>query len=485
MCKQMWLIRISCLAIALFSLVPVGDAQTANNEAKTPLTPFAPENLSKPEESSVIPYSSPETLGIADWRPLSGVQKLTIGMTPPVHSLLLPSFTAMTQAQSNSYSSGQQGGGTVGTSTYLTGRLALNRITAASALLVDYLAGGSFSQGSGQNSSVIQNLNLSSTFARGRWLLTAGDQFSYLPQSPFGFGGVGGLNAFGVPLGNGVGASSDFNPGIAPDQTIFINRRQIMNTVVGQAAYQLSHRSSMTFAASYGRLSYDSSGLQDNSTELFSSGYNYLLSQKDTIALSYSYSRFLFSSNSPGFSGHGGMLSYARQVSGRLTFQIGAGPEVQVFDSPVAGAGRVVGWALATSTSYVHGALSTSLSYSHGLSGGSGVFRGSLADTVVAVANRSLGKSWNGTINIGYARNAALEQTAGRGNSIALVTWFATAGVTRHFLQHGSLFLTYTLTKQSNLLPMCDLPACRTGTATHQGFGSLGYTWGTHPIVLR
>jgi hypothetical protein len=483
--RRAWLFKTSLLAIAIAASVRVGNAQSSDKEAKAPLTPFAPQNLSKSEESSVIPYSPLETRSMADWRPLSGVQKLTIGTTPPAHSFLLPSFTVMTQAQSNSYSSEQQGGRNVWTSTYLAGRLAVNHVTSASALLLDYVGGGSFSQGSGPDSSWFQNLNLSSTFKRGRWSLMAGDQFSYLPQSPFGFGGAGGLNAFGVPLGNGVGVSPDFNSGVTPDQTIFINQRLITNTVIGQAAYELSHRSSMTFSGSYGLMTYGDSGLRDSRQELFSSGYNYLVSRKDTIAFSYTHSRFVFPGNGLGFSGHVGMLRYARQLSGRLSFQIGAGPEIQAYDYAASGPQTVVSWALATSANYVRGRLSTTLSYAHALSGGSGVFRGSEADTVTGTASGSLGKSWNSLMSLGYARNAALEQTAGRGNSLPLVTWYGTAGIARHFLQRGSLFLTYTVAQQSVLLPVCDLPACRSGSATHQGFGSIGYTWGTRPIVLR
>src|SRR5262249_46110897 len=61
MWRQTPLIKLSALAIALVSPICFGYAQSANDEANTPLTPFAPENLLKPGESSVIPYSVPET----------------------------------------------------------------------------------------------------------------------------------------------------------------------------------------------------------------------------------------------------------------------------------------------------------------------------------------------------------------------------------------------------------------------------------------
>jgi hypothetical protein len=484
MLRQIRVIRITSLAITMLAIIPAGRAQNANNGEPTPLTPSAPQDLSRPHETSAIPYSVPEAPDITESRPLGGVQKLTLGMTPAEHSFLLPSFTVMTQVQSNPNSSGQYGGRTVGSSTYLTGRLAVNRVTPGSAILLDYLAGASFSQDQGQSNSAIQSLDFSSTLARGRWSLMAGDQFSYLSQSPFGFGGLGGLNGFGVPLGSGVGTSPSFNPGIAPDQTIFLNgQRQIMNTLVSQVGYQLSRRSSMTFAATYGVLNFADSALQNSSMATFSSGYNYLLSRKDTIAFSYSYTTFLFSGNSPNFSGHTGMLIYARQVSGRLSFQIGAGPQVQLFELPLAGPGRLVSWALATSSNYQYGGLSTSLTYSHSLSGGSGVLRGSRVDTVTGTVGRTIGKSWNTSVGVGYSRNAALEQTAVRASSIAPQTWYGTASLSRRFVEYGSVFFAYTASKQSNLSAVCGLLACRAGTTTHSG--SIGYTWGTRPIVLR
>jgi hypothetical protein len=484
MLQRIRVIGISLLTMAMFALIPAGSAQNSKNGAPTPLTPSAPQDLSRPHETSAILYSDPEAPGILDSRPLSGVQKLTLGMTPARQSFLLPSFTVMTQVQSNPYSSGQNGGRTVGSSTYLTGRLGLNRVTPASAILLDYLGGGTFSQGLGQSNSMIQSLDFSSTLTRGRWSLTAGDVFSYLSQSPFGFGGLGGLNGFGVPLGNGVGTSPGFNSGIAPDQTIFLDgQRQLRNAVVCQLGYELSRRSTMTFAGTYDVQNFIDSGLQNGNTATFSSGYNYLLSRQDTIAFSYSYSMFLFSRNNPSFSDHTGMLSYARRISGRLSFQIGAGPQVQIFDSALAGPGRVVSWALATSTDYQYGDMSTSLTYSHGLSGGSGVLRGSETDTVQGTVSRTIGKRWNTSVGVGYSRNAALEQTARSASSIAPQTWYGTASLNRRFLGYGGLFLAYTASKQSRLSALCGLPACGAGATTHTG--SIGYTWGTRPIVLR
>src|SRR4029077_5250186 len=203
---------------------------------------------------------------VADTTPLSGAQNLTLGLPASGHSLLLPSFGISTQAQFNPYNSNQPNDPSVIGTTYLTGRLALSRSSGRSELSLDYTTGGSFSTDSTLGNSAIQNLHFSDSIHWGRWSMMIGDQFSYTPQSPFGFGGLGSLNTLGVGLGNGVGSDPGFRNDFLPGQSILISgSSQISNSVIGELDYALGHRSSLTFAGSYGLLNFVDAGFQNSS----------------------------------------------------------------------------------------------------------------------------------------------------------------------------------------------------------------------------
>jgi hypothetical protein len=430
-----------------------------------------------------VQYSKEDPSVDPDTRPLAGFQKLSLGTSQTDHSFLLPSFTVVGQAQSNPYSSGQANSMSITGSATITGRLALSRTTSVSNLTLDYLAGASFSGDSQQGTSGIQSLDFSDTFHRNRWSLLVGEELIYLSQSPFGFGGLGGLNGYGVPLGNGgVGTGSGLG-GQSPDQTIFTQGARVSNAVLGQADYALTHRSSLTFGANYGFLKYIGAGLSNNSTLAFQSGYNYLLNRKDTLSVSFNYGRFMFANSTPSFQSYGLLFGYGHRITSRLSFQVGAGPQFQLFTLPLKGPTTLVSWALSTSANYSRGSLNASASYSHALSGGSGVLSGAETDSISGSLSRAFNRDWNGSAGFGYSENRALQQTTANASAISPHSWFFSARANRRFFANGSLFISYGLSKQSSLAGVCTLPACQIGMTTQ--YGSVGYTWALRRIILE
>lgn len=472
------------LASCLIFGVSAGMAQDPKTDPQQPQQPITPAGANDSANSgAVVPYSKEEPSAEPDTRPLAGFQKLSLGTNQADHSFLLPSFSVVGQVQSNPYLSGQVSNTNVTGSGSITGRLALNRITSVSSLSLDYLTGASFSGDSGQGTSGIQSLDFSDTFHRGRWSLLVGDQLMYLSQSPFGFGGLGGLNGYGVPLGNGgVGTGSGLD-GVSPDQTILTNGARISNGVVGQTDYALSHRSSLTIGANYGVLKYIGDGFNNNSTVSFQSGYNYQLNRKDTVTVAYHYGRFMFANGTPGFQNHSIEFGYARRITGRLSFQIAAGPDIQMYAAPLKGSSELLSWTLSSSLNYSHGSFGAGLNYSHAVNAGSGVLNGAESDTVAGTLSQALNRDWNGSLGFGFSKNRALQQTTANANSISPQVWFFSARVSRRFFANGNLFLNYSLSKQSSLASICTLPACQVGAMTHTG--SIGYTWGLRRIILE
>jgi hypothetical protein len=463
---------------------PLARAQNPNTEAQQPL----PSNGAAPapkEGASGGPMIEGEEV-VADTTPLAGAQNLTLGLPPSGHSFLLPSFGVSTQAQFNPYDSSQPNSPGVIGSTYLTGRLALSKSSGRSALSLDYMTGASFSTDSNQGNSVIQNLHFSDTIHWGRWSAMFGDQFSYTPQSPFGFGGLGSLNNLGVGLGNGVGSNSDFRNNFLPGQSILIDGSpQISNAVIGEVDYALSHRASLTFAGSYGLLDFVDAGFQNSSNAAFQGGYNYLLDRKNSIAVFYRFSATMTSGLSQGIQAHSVQLSYARRITERLSFQISAGPQVDIFQSALVGPGTAADWTLTGALNYQLRSRKNgmSISFDRFMTGGSGVLPGAKTDLVQGTLTHTFNGDWGGAVSVGYSRNEAFQQTAPNATANSPQAWFANAQVSRHFVRYGRLFIAYNASGQSSLASICTLPACRVSSLSSSV--SIGYNWGLRPIVLE
>jgi hypothetical protein len=311
-----------------------------------------------------------------------------------------------------------------------------------------------------------------------------GDQLSYTSQSPFGFGGLGGLNNLGVGLGNGVGSTSQFRPGFLPDQSILINGSpQLSNAAIGEVDYALSHRSSLTFAGSYDNLYFVNSGFHAGSSAAFQGGYNHSLDRMNSIAVFYGFSEFMFGNLAQKIQNHSVQISYARRITGRLSFQVGAGPMVELFRSPLAGPGTVATWTASASLNYQHRHTGTALNYNHLATGGSGVLAGASTDLFSGSMNHSFNRDWEGEVSSGYSRNHALQQTTPNASTISPQGWFATARVSRHFVRYGSLYVSYGVSGETGLGAVCTLPACTANSLAHTV--AIGYNWGLRPVVLE
>jgi hypothetical protein len=465
---------------------PKTDAPPAASEAPQPQQPLTAAGIKDSKSvEAVVPYSNPAPGVTADSRPLSGFQNFSLGTNSATHSFLLPSFTVLGQVASNPFSTSQNSGTNISGSGTITGRLALNRVSSANTLTLDYLAGASFASGEGQGTSGIQSLDFSDSISHGRWSLAAGDALVYTSQSPFGFGGLGGLNGYGIPLGNGgVGVGSGAGSGTGPDQSILLDGAgRLSNGVFGQGDYALTHRSSITAGANYGVLKFFTNGLFNNSIVTAQSGYNYALSPQSSVSISYHYSRIMFSNGSPGFQDQGVSLGYGRRIASRLGFRVSAGPDIQSFTAPLKGPSTLVSWALSTSLDYSRGKLGLGGGYSHSVTGGSGVLGGAETDSFSGSSSFAFNRDWSASISGGYSKNRALEQTTLNASSIAPQAWFFSARASRHLFANSSVFISYGLTRQSSLSGICSQPACQVATTIHTG--SIGYTWGLRQIILE
>jgi hypothetical protein len=291
---------------------------------------------------------------------------------------------------------------------------------------------------------------------------------------------MGGLGNLGVSLGS-VGTAPGFRQDLIPNQTILTNAAARVSTATfAQTSYALGYRSSLTFFGTYGALHFLDGGFQNSSSVAAGAGYNYLLSPLNSMSVSYGFSRFMFAHLPGGADSHRVQLSFARRITGRLSFQVGAGPDIQVYRSALAGPGTLLSWAMNAGLNYQLRSWQTGLNYSHSLTGGSGVLPGAETDAFSGNLSRSFG-NWQGGLTLGYARNHALQQTSA--SAITPQGWFAGVQASHRFVSFGSLYASYNVSRQSTLSTICSLPACGTGGLTQTI--SVGYNWGFRPIVLE
>jgi hypothetical protein len=415
-----------------------------------------------------------------DMRPLTGVQNPTLGTAESRHSYWVPGLQYGNLIQSQPFSQGQPSGWN--SNNYLTGNVSLLNSWSHSQLSLNFSGGGNYSTNSAQGGGFFSQLGLIQAFAWKRWQLQFIDQFGYLPESQFGFGGA---TSLGVPgVGGALGSQL---PGIRtnylPNQSIFTSLGpRYTNSFVTQATYELSPRGSITLAGSYGILRFIDLGNINSDDVIANFGYNYNLTRKNTIGVSYRFSSLHYGGNPQAMGDHVINVAYGRKITGRLALQLFGGPEVITFRVPIGSiTSRVMGSGGASLTYGLYrGELS--LNYNQGVTDGSGTLVGANTSQVTFVARRQLSRLWNGNVNFGFARNQNVATTISA-NSQSYNSWFFGFGLVRPVGRYANLSFGYTGYIQTSSLPICVTGRCSTSYTQNQV--SLGLQWHAPPQVIH
>jgi hypothetical protein len=454
-----------------------GTDEDKNEKREQPVAPYAPPLPAG--KTSVLAMNLPEgstgeTEIAGNNRPLSGVQNPTLGPILGARNFLVPSINVMSQLATSSPGAGF---GRPTAFNYVLGTLDLNRVSERSELLLHYTGGGTFSS---YLNSAIQDMEFSYTLKGQRSSLLVGDQVSYLSESPFGFGGVGGL-AF---LNGSIQFGPILNGSLAPNQTIpTILAPRVSNTAVAQIEYELSQRSSWTASGSYGLLNFLGAGYINSTESAFQTGYNYSLSQESSLAVIYRFQDFRFTYIPQSIEGHELLLGYARYVTGRMSFQLAAGPSLELFRGQVIGSANRISWAMDGALNYKLDRTTLQLSYDRRMTGGSGVLFGARTSQVQATAERKLTDRWQGSLSLGYANNQGLVQTAASLGNQHYNSWYAAIRFNHQLRPGTSFYLSYDARVQAMNSPDCGLPNCRTSGVSHEI--SAGFNLGLRPILFH
>jgi hypothetical protein len=413
-----------------------------------------------------------------DTRPLTGVENPTLGTPGIRHSYWLPGFQYADTLRSSALNQASSSGWN--TTSVITGNFSLLESWSRAQLAVNYSGGASFSSDSAQGTSQFQQLGLVETFDWGRWQLHLLDQFSYLPETPFGFGAGTALSIPGIsgPLAPplpGLGSS------YVPNQSVFTTfGPRYSNSFATQAAYTVSPRGSITAAGTYGILRFIEAGNIESNNASFSAGYDYVLTKADTLGVQYRFSGYRYIGNPQAIDDHVLQLMYGRKITGRIALQLFGGPDVTTFRVPVNSSTNRVSGSGGASLAYALNRGSMALTYDRGTSGGSGVFAGANTNQLQFSLGRQLSREWAASLNLGYSRNGSVVSAP---SSQAYHSWYVGGGLSRPFGRNANFTIGYTAQIQTSNQAVCAAGTCGTNFTVHQI--TLGLQWHARPFVLR
>jgi hypothetical protein len=419
---------------------------------------------------------------VPDRNTLAGTAPITLGSLQHTRNTLDP---AISFSQLGQTFPGVAGKSVLVGNSIISGSLNFNRTWSQYQFTALYDGGETFNIGYGGLGSVtgvnaphypFHYLMATQAINWARWHLILSDNFSSSPGATFTGQGVGGpgltaenLNLLGTIV-SGLGQTfvQTINTG---------DGQRYQNSVLGQAEYSFSRRSAVTFSGSYGVLHFTDAGYVNSTMANGQIGYDYMLSPADSIAILASYGNINYSGSAVSTTNYIAALAYGRRITGRLAFQISAGPEeIQNKSTSITGNSRLWIASVNSALSYQRRRTGLSLNYLHGLTAGSGVFIGAVSNAFVASAHYQFTRSWTGTINGGYSLNKSLA-SAGFPET-RFDNWLIGWNLGRRVGPHAQLNFNYGLTKQNSPTP-CPVPSCGI-TGLQQSFG-MSVNWHLRP----
>jgi len=413
----------------------------------------------------------------ADTSPLTGVQNAGVGTPELRHSYWVPGVQIADTLQ--------ESGGNWSDTVFLAGNVSLLEAWSHSHMVLNYSGGGYFAPTNIGNNGTYHELGFSQSFDWQRWQLQFFDQFSYLPTSSFGFGGLSniGLPGIGGSLSPGVPSIGN---GFVPDQGVFLSTGpRFSNSFATQATFTVSPRGSITVVGSYGFLRFVDPGNIDSDDEIGSVGYNYVLSKKDTLGVLYRFTAYHFAGFPQAIGDHVFNLAYGRKITGRLGLSLFAGPEITTFRIPVGNSRQRTGVSVGASLAYAFSNGSATLAYSHGTNGGGGVLVGGSGDQLNLSVTRQVTRQWTARGNLGYSRISSFTPVIVTPKNLGVPgynTFYVGAGLERPLGRNAYLAFGYTAYIQNINSAVC--PTCSAGTSVEHQL-AVGFQWHTRPLVLR
>jgi len=376
--------------------------------------------------------------------------------------------------------------------TNLFGSARLQKFTRQSETTFDYIGGGSLYGNYGSANfydEQSQQLSAEESILWSKGRLSFTDSFRYAGEGTFGSSPFGGAGAYNLRF-TGLDASAPNNTGLSnlPLPTQFAQ--------VGQAAYAindsgltlseaLTPRSSVYAGGDYAITDYfgNEENTFDSRQVAVTGGYNYQVSRKEVIGVSYGYQVFRFPDSDAGnLVTNSAQFIYKRIISTRTDLVLGGGPEYINFSGGNTQASRQIGATAQALLTHRWEKSNLSLSYNRLVTGGSGFFAGATTDIALLSVNRKFHRSWSASVYGGYVRSQVIGSNSAASSESSYGYGFAGAAVQRRLGRSLSAFASYQFDAEK--FSNCSVSVgCNPVIRRHSA--SIGLDWYIHPIRLE
>jgi hypothetical protein len=356
------------------------------------------------------------------------------------------------------------------------GEVSYDRSWQENRFAISYLGGATLYEPNALHPAAMYHaLSLEQDFGWKRLKLSLIDQFSYSPESLFGGAGIGGP---GLLSETGQAVSSTLTPSYASGSSILTGQtRLVSNSALAQIAYNFSPRSSFTVTGDYGLLDYAAGGYISSHDYVVGGGYNHMLTPKDTLAVTYTFSQDLFTGTPQKLAMQQINLAYSHVVTERIAFQVAGGPEFLTFHDYTPSVPAAITWSVNAGVEYRLRRTNFGATYTHGANAGSGVFFGSISQTAGGSVTHQFSRFLVGAVDAGYSFNHNLEPTTAATNNFN--NWYASASVGRQLGRFTHLSINYGA-QQQPYNGVCPVASCGTNSVV-QTFG-VALDVHVHPI---
>jgi hypothetical protein len=427
----------------------------------------------------------PQPAQATEFPPLSGLDEATLEPGYAARSFLVPGFSITELADTNAGNAIQSRGGHLTGDTHLLGTLALQRMWKRYETVLDYRGGGSLYTGRSRlPNSQVHALDLLNRVMWRTGSLQVRDSFSYLPEGAFG-GGFGGVGSLGGSVGGGMtgggGGSGFFGGG---QLGTLGSAPRITNVSVVDIQNSISPRSAFTLAGGYAfsHFTQSNTGLIDSRQITGQAGYDYALSRRNKVAISYGFQQFTFPSHGGGrFNDHTIHLLFGHQISGRMDLIVGAGPQFVHLTSATVGSKSRISASGRASLRYKFRKASMSVGYNRSESPGSGLFAGATSDVVRLTVTRPLSKRWDLLTDVGYSHNKRLQSSLFGLQAGSYDYGYAGARLKHAFSRTLNGFFMYQFNNLRTSNAVCLSANC--GSLSERHVIGAGISW--HPQAIR
>ena len=475
---------LATIALVALGTTPSRAQQAGGQAGEAPLTPAF---LTPQLGTSETPVSAPnlnegQPSAPVPMPPLSGVEVLSPTLGGTSVSYWAPALACTEYATTNPNGLNRNSG--VFSESSCAGNLTLQKIDRHSQLNLDF-TGGSFDynrpyDGATKQYGTAGELTVFEQVTGRRWNWMAGNQGSYLPEGSVGYEPFAGLSSFAGGMGGGALSSAPaLNSAFSPNQSIYSGAaRRFSDLAVSELNYLAGPKTTLTATVMFGTQQFLAPGLLDSLSLGVIGGYNRTFGRGSEVAVTYDEMHYSFSASQQGFSARGTSILYGRPINRKLTVELSVAPMARE-------SGATTHFFLGTydSLGYRARRWDGTLRFDRTLAGGAGFLAGAERSQVMATLGRQLSRRVHGSLNVAYADNLSVVQTSSAASRPSYDFVQAGANLTHELGRHISMYLDYSLQRQTSNTPLCEGSTC--STVYFRQIGGFGINWHAQPMKIQ